>query len=69
MFDRQAFRAEVVRKGKTMKGVANALGINVSTLYRKMNGQSDFYLDEIQALLLYLEIQEPKGIFFAHDIT
>ena len=47
MFDEFAFRDLVRRKGKTMKQVAEALGISTTTLYRKMSGESDFYRGEI----------------------
>ena len=36
MFKENEFRAQIVRAGKTNKEVANHLGIDESTLYRKI---------------------------------
>lgn len=51
-------------KGKTMQNIADLLGINQATLYRKINGSSDFYRREIQAICNYLEIVDPNEFFF-----
>lgn len=64
MFDYKKFKAELIIKGKNMKDVANVLGINEATLYRKVNGCSDFYRREIQLICNYLDIEDPSDIFF-----
>lgn len=64
MFDHKKFKAELIIKGKNMKDVANMLGINEATLYRKINGNSDFYRREIQLICDYLDIEDPSNIFF-----
>lgn len=69
MFDKLEFKLCVVRNGKTMKEVAQAIGVDVATLYRKMNGISDFYREEIQTLCEFLKIRAPSTIFFARKIT
>lgn len=69
MFDEKKFRAQAVLKGFTMKQIAGELGIDVATLYRKMNGESDFYRSEIQKLIVLLDIQNPSEIFFAKELT
>lgn len=67
MFDKNKFRAKVIENGLTMTQVANQLNINVATLYRKVNGTSDFTRTEIQTLkdLLKLTVREATEIFFA----
>lgn len=69
MFNRKLFKAQVVLKGGTLRSVAKALNIDEATLYRKMTGKSDFFRDEIQALCIFLEIENPKEIFFADEFT
>lgn len=64
MFDYRKFKAELIIKGKNMKDIANVLGINEATLYRKLNGKGDFYRREIQLICNYLDIEDPSDIFF-----
>lgn len=65
MFDKLKFRAAIVGKGKTMKDVAIAIGVSESTLYRKVNGVSQFSREEIQTICRYLKLDSPIEIFFA----
>lgn len=69
MFDTRKFKAQVILAGLTMKQVAAELGIDEATLYRKMNGTSDFYRRELQQLCNLLRIDDPASIFFAEDLT
>ncbi|WP_196601693.1 hypothetical protein [Pectinatus frisingensis] len=66
MFDRNKFKYAVSTKGYTLENIADYLGINAVTLWRKMNGSSDFTRAEIQSLRGYLElsVQEVDEIFF-----
>lgn len=65
MFDKMQFKKVVSGAGLTMKDVAIKLDIDLSTLYRKMNGQSDFFRNEIITLCEILHIENPHEIFFA----
>lgn len=67
MFDRNKFRAKIIENGLTTEQVAERLNISVATLYRKMNGTSDFTRNEIQRLkeMLYLDVHTANAIFFA----
>lgn len=67
MFDRNRFRYYLAKRGKTQECVAEYLGINSATLYRKMTGSSDFTRQEIQDTkeLLSLSDEEAMSIFFA----
>lgn len=71
MFNRNKFRAKVVEAGLTMEEVAKKIGINPSTLVRKVSGESDFSRNEIQILrkILSLTATECDDIFFAEELT
>lgn len=64
MFNENEFRAQVIRAGKTMKQVAEFLGIDVSTLYRKIRAGGNFTREEINGLIDFLQIETPMLIFF-----
>jgi predicted transcriptional regulator len=67
LLDKQKLRASVVLAGLTMEDVAKSLNINVATLYRKMNGESDFTRGEVQTLrtVLKIDAETAEAIFFA----
>lgn len=65
MFDKNRFKACIVAAGKTAKDVAVVLGINESTLYRKIANNGAFTREEIQTMKDYLHIENAHEIFFA----
>lgn len=65
MFNRNEFRAQIARAGKTNKEVAEYLGIDESTLYRKVQNNGSFTREEINKMILFLSIEQPEMIFFA----
>lgn len=69
MFNKRKFRAAVIENGKTMEDVANHLGINETTLWRKVNGKTEFKREEIQLICGFLNLDSPVDIFFAKEIT
>lgn len=71
MFDRNLFKYFVARAGKNLNKTAGFMGINETTLHRKMNGVSDFTREEIQALKSFLSLsdQEAMQVFFAEKLT
>lgn len=71
MFDKNKFKGRIVELGLSVDKVANLLGINAATLYRKMNGDSDFSRGEIQLLkdVLNLSGKEMEDIFFKQGLT
>lgn len=69
MFDKRKFQAQLILAGKTMEDVANILGINVATLYRKINNNGSFTRREISAMLPVLGVENPCDIFFAEELT
>ena len=71
MFQKNEFMAELVRRNLTVKGVAKSVGMDASTLHRKMNGESDFYRGEIEKFvkLLNLTGADVIRIFFAENVA
>lgn len=71
MFNNSQFEIALISRNKTKQDVANLLGISLVTLYRKMNGVSDFFREEIQAICLFLNlnIEEREIIFFDNNIA
>ena len=65
MFMEREFRAQIVRAGKTNKELANHLGIDESTLYRKIKAGGNFTREEINKMIIVLNIEKPEEIFFA----
>lgn len=70
MFDIYKFKYAVSKRGFTLKDVAAWLGINIATLYRKMNGISDFTRNEIFIICsrLHLSNEETFSIFLSHKL-
>lgn len=69
MFDKNKFRAQMILVGITSKKLADELGINESTLYRKINANGNFTRDEISQLVSILKIDNPQDIFFANELA
>lgn len=69
MFDTKRFKAQLVLRGITNKMLAERLGINESTLYRKINADGDFSREEINIMIDYLSIDNPADIFFATQLA
>lgn len=67
MLNVKKFRSVLILKGITYKNIAGLLNINVTTLYRKLNGESDFYRNEIDIIAKHLKLtlEEVEEIFFA----
>lgn len=67
MFNKNLFKAKLVEHGYSVKDVADMLGCNQATLYRKINGTSDFDRNDIQLIKLTFNLspEEVNNIFFA----
>jgi transposase len=67
MLNEKLFRARIVAEGMSTEDVAKVIGCNVGTLYRKLNGTSDFTRNEIQLFkaAFHLSAEEVEQIFFA----
>lgn len=64
-------RAEIARRGETVKSVSCKMGMDRATFYRKMRGVSDFTRAEIQKLVYILGLSNTAAmkIFFADDVA
>lgn len=71
MFNDDLFVETVTRRGKTMADVAEAIGIDESTLYRKRKGISEFTAKEIKGIRVFLnlDLSEQDNIFFAEELA
>ena len=66
MFKKNELRSEMVRQGITNEALSKAINISDSAMYRKMNGESDFYRNEIIAISKILNLSNERmcEIFF-----
>lgn len=71
MFNVKEFEISLMRCNKTKEDIARLLNINIATLYRKTNGQSDFYRHEIQKIADFLSLtsDELNVIFFESKLA
>ena len=69
MFNKSKFKSAVILSEHSMSDVAKALKINESTLYRKINNEGAFTREEINVLIDFLGIEDPKEIFFADKLA
>lgn len=71
MFNANKLRGVMAEKGCSAEKLAGALGINPSTLSRKMSGISEFTRSEIQiaAAFLKLSARDIQSIFFAQELA
>lgn len=69
MFDKNRFRAQIILAGMTAKELADKIGIDESTLYRKINADGNFTRKEIGKIVEILHIDDPKDIFFADNLA
>lgn len=66
MLNKNKFRAKIIENGFSIKQIAEMLHVSEVTLYRKINGKSDFTRKEIQKLkeILKLDVETVEEIFF-----
>lgn len=63
MFDRSRFNAAIALRNETQADAARVMKINPSTLFRKINGESDFNRKEIELFCNHYGV-DPRDIFF-----
>lgn len=69
MFNETELKVQMTRCGVTNQEVAKALGIDESTLYRKIKADGRFTRSEINTLIDFLRIEDPRAIFFAEELA
>ena len=64
--NRNLLEAKLKEKGSNVAEISKIIGVEPSTLYRKLSGQSDFFRKEIEKIVKYLNlsIDEMEKIFF-----
>lgn len=60
---------EMKSRGVSVDDLCKAIGISRSAYYRKVNGTSEFTQGEIQAIVDFLGLQTPMGVFFAEKVS
>ena len=60
-------RAKMMEKEMTQEKLAMALKIAPQTLNAKINGRTQFTLEEVLEIVSILEIDNPVDIFFAEN--
>ena len=59
-----ALKGKIKEREETQKTVANAIGISMNSLSRKLAGKREFKLSEAIKLAEFLELDDPCSIFF-----
>ncbi len=64
-------KAQMVRKGKTVDDLCNALGISRSAWFRKVGGDSEFTQGEISGIRVELDLDDQQTglIFFDENVS
>mgnify|MGYP001091438900 CR=1 FL=1 len=57
------------KRGCSVLQLCKAIHISKAAFYRKLKGTSDFTLTEVQAIIDYLNIESPMGIFFTDKVS
>lgn len=69
MFNKKLFLSTLILKNITIEEFAKIIGVSKTTLYRKINGISDFYREEIQKAKTVFTKDEIDSIFFAEKVA
>ena len=68
MFNKNKFKAAVLYAGKTYQDVADALGIHINTLYKRIQ-TGEFSRSEINTIMELLGLDSADDIFFDDEIA
>ena len=60
---------EMKIRGVTAMQLSEVLGIDRSTFSKKCNGKSEFKQSEIQTIVNYLNLSDPRPIFFTDEVS
>lgn len=67
--DKELLEYRMKKSGVSIADMCAKLGISRSAFYRKCNGISEFTQSEIQAIVDYLDLDSPVGIFFSPKVS
>ena len=68
MYNKEKLKNAMAEKGYNVARLAQIVGINEVTLYRKLNGVTEFTMSEMQCICRTLNIQG-AGIFFDGELA
>lgn len=68
MYNEKKLRIAMIANDYSVKKLAKAIDINESTLYRKIKGESEFTIGEMQKICETLKING-SGIFFSEELA
>lgn len=69
MFNERKFKSALILNGVTVDDLAETLGVNKSTVYRKIERNGDFSRDEISKIMRVLNLSDPCDIFFDDELA
>lgn len=69
MFNERKFKSALILNGVTVDDLAETLGVNKSTVYRKIERNGDFSRDEISKIMRVLNLSDPCDIFFDGELA
>ena len=67
--NKNELQAEMKRKGFTYKTMSEAIGISANGFWRKINGENDFTLSEIQSIAALLDLNNEQVRVIFLDIS
>lgn len=67
--DRFRLEYEMKIRGITVEKMCEDIGMSRSAFYRKCRGISEFTITEIQAIVDYIGLESPMGIFFVEKVS
>lgn len=67
--DRFRLEYEMKIRGITVEKMCEDIGMSRSAFYRKCRGISKFTITEIQAIVDYIGLESPMGIFFVEKAS
>ena len=68
-FDKRLLKAAFAEKGLTLADCADHMGIDTSTLSKKMNGKSEWTLSNIHAVAKLIGEERALSIFFGSQVS
>lgn len=67
--DRFKLEYEMKSRGITVEKMCEDIKMSRSAFYRKCRGISEFTITEIQAIVDYIGLDSPMGIFFTEKVS
>lgn len=67
--DKYKLEYEMKKRKISQEELCKKIHISRSVFYRKCNGLSEFTQSEIQAIIDFLGLESPMGIFFAEKVS